>query len=533
MGFWKTVGLLAGGAFTLLLVLRLLNPLPPRVPPDAGPTPDQSGTALARAVAPLAEANPGLSGVVALADSREAFAARALLAAAAERTLDVQYYIWHRDTTGTLMLGNLLAAADRGVRVRLLVDDNGIGGLDPALSALDSHPNIEVRIFNPFTTRRLKPLGYAIDFRRLNRRMHNKTFTADGVATIVGGRNIGDEYFGAREGDLFADLDVLAVGPIATEVADDFERYWASESAYRAADLLPPAGADQRAALAAEARAVESGANARAYVRAVSKTALVRDLLAGTLPLEWARVTMVSDDPAKGVGRAPPGGTVAERLAQILDSPARSVRIVSGYFVPGKDGADELARLARAGVEVSVLTNGLATTDVALVHSGYAHRRRGLLEAGVRLFEMKPETGQRAERLHLFRKGSTLGGEPAAGPVFRGAGSSLHAKTFAVDGERLFVGSFNFDPRSHELNTEVGFIIESAELAAQLDQAFASAIPRRAYEVRLADGGKMVWLEAPEGEPGRPIVHETEPNTTAISRGLTQVLSWLPLEWLL
>lgn len=532
MGFWTTTGIVAAGAAALVVGVRVANPLPAHQPPPPAAFPDRSGTALARAIAPQAAAHPHRSGVVPLADSLEAFAARELLARAAERTLDVQYYIWHRDKTGTLMLGEMLRAAERGVRVRILVDDNGISGMDDALAALDSHPNAAVRIFNPFTIRRARPLLYLTDFPRLNRRMHNKTFTADGVATIVGGRNIGDEYFGAREGDLFADLDVLAVGPIAASVEADFERYWQSASAYPAADILRPAGPGGIARLRAEAEAMEKSAAARAYVRAVSATELVSDLLSGDLALEWARVTMVSDDPAKGLGRAPPGGTLAERLGAILDHPKRSVKIVSGYFVPGREGTEELARLARSGIEVSVLTNGLATTDVAIVHSGYEHRRRALLEAGVRLFEMKPDEDASRGRLHLFRRGSGLDGSGSgSGPVFRGSGASLHAKTFAKDGERLFIGSFNFDPRSFELNTEIGFIIDSEALATRLERAFAEDVPGRAYEVRLGAGGRLEWLHTLED--GRREVLTTEPHTTPLTRGLMRVLSWLPIEWLL
>jgi putative cardiolipin synthase len=532
MGVGKIAGITVATGLALVVAVLLLNPLPDHRPPAPAWLPDRSETALARAIAPQAETHPGKSGVVPLANSLEAFAARELLARAAERTLDVQYYIWHRDKTGTLMLGEMLRAAERGVRVRILVDDNGIGGLDDALAALDSHPNAEVRIFNPFTIRRARPLLYITDFPRLNRRMHNKSFTADGVATIVGGRNIGDEYFGAREGDLFADLDVLAVGPIAAEVEADFERYWQSASAYPAADILRAPPADAIARLRAEAREMEGSAGARAYVRAVSETELVSDLLSGDLALEWARVTMVSDDPAKGLGKAPPGGTLAERLGAILENPKRSVKIVSGYFVPGRDGAEELQRLARSGVEVSVLTNGLATTDVAIVHSGYEHRRRALLEAGVRLFEMKPDEDASRERLHLFRRGSSLDGSGSGtGPVFRGSGASLHAKTFAKDGERLFIGSFNFDPRSFDLNTEIGFIIDSPALASRLERAFAEEVPGRAYEVRLGDGGRLEWLQTLDD--GSRVVLTTEPHTTAVTRGLVRVLSWLPIEWLL
>lgn len=534
----EAAGLVAAAAAAGLLALRILHPLPPHRPPSPA-APDGRPSALERAVTPAAAAHPGLSGIAPLADPLEAFAARILLARAAERTLDAQYYIWQRDTTGTLLLGALLDAADRGVRVRLLVDDNGIAGMDDALAALSAHPRAEVRLFNPFTIRRGKPLLYLTDFRRLNRRMHNKSLTADGIVTIVGGRNIGDAYFGAHDGDLFADLDLLAAGPAAGEVAADFERYWRSGSAYPAEDILPPPRPDAPARLAAEAAAIAAGDRARAYVEAVATTRIVRDLIDGRLPLEWAPVTMVSDDPDKGLGRSPPGGTLAERLAGVLGRPEREVEIVSAYFVPGRAGTAELARLARDGIAVSVLTNGLATTDVALVHAGYARRRRALLAAGVRLFEMRPEPASRRDRLHLFRPGSRISRPgsrisrpgPATGPVFRAQGSSLHAKTFATDRRRLFAGSFNFDPRSVQLNTEIGFVVESERLAARLARAFEEEVPLRAYEVRLGARGRLEWVET--HADGRQTVHRQEPGAGPLARALVGAVSRLPIEWML
>lgn len=201
---------------------------------------DTDTTPLGKAISPRVTANPGHSGIHLLAGGHAAFAARMLLAQAAERSLDVQYYIWKQDITGTLLFRALFDAAERGVHVRLLLDDNNTSGLDKILAVLDSHPNIEVRLFNPLAMRDLRLLNYIIDFSRLNRRMHNKAFTADNQATIIGGRNIGDEYFGAADDVLFADLDVLAVGPVVNDVSDDFDRYWASQSSYPLDRLLPP-----------------------------------------------------------------------------------------------------------------------------------------------------------------------------------------------------------------------------------------------------------------------------------------------------
>lgn len=478
---------------------------------------DTGSTRLGRALAPGAAAHPGRSGIHPLDHPHDAFAARALLARAAERTLDVQYYIWRGDTTGTLLLGELLAAAGRGVRVRLLLDDVGTAGLDATLAALDSHPRIEVRLFNPFALRRPKPLGYLANPLRANRRMHNKSFTADGQAAIVGGRNVGDEYFGATAGVLFADLDVLAVGPVVQDLSADFERYWASACVRPARGILAPVEPAAMAALAQRAQALMASDGARGYAQAIARSDFVQRLLQGSLPLEWAPVRMFSDDPAKGLGTAPRERLLLPQLEAALGAPQRSVDLVSPYFVPTAGGAAAFATLQESGVRVRVLTNAFEATDVPAVHAGYARYRRALLASGVTLYEMRrlvPGHTGRAGRL-----GRRLGS----------SGSSLHAKTFAVDGTRVFVGSFNFDPRSAHLNTELGFLIDSPVLAQQVAQAFDTEVPQQSYRVALQDGA-LRW-HCGLGEP--PPVYAAEPHTTWWSRAFVRLLMWLPIEWLL
>ncbi len=470
---------------------------------DAGST--RLGTAVARGVAAH---RPGTSGIYPLPDAREAFAARVLLARAAERSLDVQYYIWRDDLSGKLLFEALREAAGRGVRVRLLLDDNGVAGLDATLAALDAHPNIEVRLFNPFPHRSLRWLGYLSDFSRLNRRMHNKSYTADNQATIVGGRNIGDPYFDAGEGSMFVDIDVLAVGPVVQQVSTDFDRYWASGSAYPVDRLLPPP-------LAAPDLDVDPEA-AAAYLDAVRDTPFVRQLIDGSLPLEWVPAQLVSDDPAKGLGQAGPGMLLPEQLGRVLGEPHSELDLISAYFVPASEGSAMFAALARRGVKVDVLTNSLEATDVAVVHAGYAKRRRALLEAGVRIFELK------ADAAHA-RHGSLVGSSGSSA-------SSLHAKTFAVDRARVFIGSFNFDPRSANLNTEMGLVIDSPALAQQISGAFDSGVAQRSYEVRLDDSGILYWVER-KGDA--EVRHATEPGTTALKRAVVRLLSLLPIDWLL
>ena len=477
---------------------------------------DTGSTRLGQAIAPLAAAHPGLSGVLLLPDGRDAFAARVLLARSAERSLDLQYYIWRDDLTGVLLLDELRNAAARGVRVRLLLDDNNTAGLDPMLAALDADPNIEIRLFNPFRTRAWRSLGFAFDFSRLNRRMHNKSFTADNQATIVGGRNIGDEYFGAAGDVLFVDLDVLAVGPVVPETSGDFDRYWNSASAYPVASLVDARAAEPGGALARRAAQLRSQAGAQRYIEAIRSSAFVAQLHAGQAPLEWDPIRLVSDDPAKAAGTARPEDRVAAQLRSLWGKPAHQLDLVSPYFVPGKDGAKALADLARSGARVRVLTNSLEATDVAAVHAGYAKWRHDLLRAGVSLFELRRSWGADLPDSGRGRFGSSA--------------SSLHAKTFGVDGRSIFVGSFNMDQRSLALNTEMGFVIDSPRMAQELSRALDTRMPERAYEVRLDEKGKLFWIERADGKTLR---YDTEPGTGIWKRAGVRILSILPIDWLL
>lgn len=477
---------------------------------------DTDATTLGKSAGPQAGAHPGLSGIHMLEDPDGAFAARMLLARAAERSLDVQYYIWRDDLTGTMLFDALRDAAGRGVRVRLLLDDNNTGGLDALLAALDSHPNIEVRLFNPFRFRGVRALGYLTDFARLNRRMHNKSFTADNQATIVGGRNVGDEYFGAGNGVLFSDLDVLAIGPVVDAVSSDFDRYWASPAAYPAARLLRAADPAALADLAQAAARAAQKPEATTYIEAVRKSPFVSDLIHRQLELDWVPVQLLSDDPEKVLGRAPGKQAVLPKLKQSIGDAQRRLSIVSPYFVPADGGTRALTALAAQGVKIEVLTNALEATDVAAVHAGYAKRRKALLEAGITLFELRREAGGEPKK-----GGSGFAGSSAA---------SLHAKTFAADGLHVFVGSFNFDPRSARLNTEMGFLIDSAAIAAQIAEAFNSVIPARSYRVRLSDAGELEWVER---RGGQEVVLHTEPGTSVWQRAWIRFLSILPIEWML
>lgn len=511
-----TPGCLIGLLCLTLLCLTGCNGLPPlenRPPSQALAHEDSLDTPLGQTLSPQIEEHPGLSGIYPLADGLDAFAARVLLSGVAEKTLDVQYYIWRDDMTGVMLFKALLSAAERGVRVRLLLDDNNTPGLDPLLAALHQHANIEIRLFNPFMVRKPRLWGFVTDFNRANRRMHNKSFTADNQATIIGGRNIGDEYFSAGSGMLFADLDVLAVGPVVQDVSDNFDDYWQSASSFPVDLILPPSPLSAFDILTAlEVNGQLNGAG-QAYLDSLRSSHIVRDLLLGTLDMEWAPTRMVSDDPAKGLGTAEPEEMIGHQLLEIIGEPSTEVELVSPYFVPTAAGVEAFTALVDSGIRVRIFTNSLAATDVAAVHAGYAKRRKPLLQEGVVLYEMR--------RLHTDLEVSR-----GAGP-FGSSGSSLHAKTFSIDRERVFVGSLNFDPRSLHYNTELGFMIESPKLAARIDDAFENDIPELAYEVRLDENDRLYWLERRDGEEIR---HTTEPETTWLQRMSVWLLSWLPIE---
>jgi putative cardiolipin synthase len=488
----------------------------PRTSRLAAPT--DADTPIARAVAAPAAAHPGLTGVHPLPDGHAAFAARVLAMRAAVRSLDVQVYLWHGDTTGWCLLDEARRAAARGVRVRLLIDDNGVSGLDEALALLDAHPNLALRLFNPFPQRgALRLLGYATDFRRLNRRMHNKSFTVDGALAIVGGRNIGDAYFDAGQAESFADLDLAVIGDVVREVSASFDRYWDAPPARPAATVLHGVRPMSERAFDARVASVADTPRALEHRRAVAASSLVRDVIAGTLDWEWTRARLVADDPAKIAGPVgAPAARMLPTLIEALGAPSRTLDLVSPYFVPGAGGVSSLASLAARGVRVRVLTNSLAATDVAAVHSGYAKRRAALLRAGVALLEMRPDPGARGGA-RVAGRGGPMGSSSA----------SLHAKTFALDDARIFVGSFNLDPRSADLNTEMGLVVDSPPLASRLRRALDATCPDVAWRVELDAAGRLAWRD------GSAVPLRTEPGAGVLRRGLARAMAWLPIERLL
>ena len=479
-------------------------------------TPPSAQTVLGKALLPLMAAHQGTSGVYPLSHGPDALAMRVLLADTAQETLDTQYYIWHDDPSGLILLDALHRAALRGVRVRLLVDDNGTPHLDQELAALNALPNFEVRIFNPFTLRSPRMISYLFDFPRLNRRMHNKSFTVDGVATIVGGRNIGDIYFAYGAGGRYIDLDVLAVGDAAMDVSENFDLFWASRSSYPSDLIVEPDGSGLDL-LVAEVLAAKANPDSVVYVEAIKSSQMIGQIIDASLPLEWVKVQMVSDDPAKGLQRVDREKLMINRLGEILGEVTQSIDLVSAYFIPGVRFTNYLSDMAENGVRVRTLTNSQEATDVLPVHAGYVKYRDDLLRSGVEVYELKSTQAQRklSDQFGILGSSST----------------GLHAKTFTIDNSRIFIGSFNFDPRSANLNCEMGFLIESPNISKIMAGLFDVQIKQASYQAILTVENSNQWVEfRPDGSEVR---YQTEPKTTAFSRGIVRFIGWLPIEWLL
>jgi len=481
-------------------------------------------TLLGRTLALQLAATPGSSGFHLLVSGQEAFLARAALAEAAERTLDLQYYIVGEDATATLLLYRALRAAQRGVRVRLLIDDMYAVGRDFDLGTLAAHPNVQVRVFNPFLRR--GPLGISRllellgDSSRLNRRMHNKLWIADNAAAVIGGRNLGDAYFAAHGESDFADLDLLVAGPVVAEISRSFDEYWNSEWAVPIAAFLgePPKTGQldfvlsQMAARAERFRETE-------YAQTLRATDLGSLVRSGQLPLVPARAMALYDAPARPQAEtAEQQGRIFSVLRNIVEAAQQEVILISPYFIPSERGMGVLCTLARRGVRVRVLTNSLASTDVPVVHAGYARYRPQLLACGVKLHELRPGTS----RSDSSRQGLS-------------SGASLHAKAVVVDRKSVLVGSMNLDPRSRLSNTEVAVLIESAVLGGKLGTLFEEATSLdQAFLVELTEPGNehapLAWVGQEEGKRVR---YTGEPLASWWRRFVSNVLGALAPEELL
>jgi putative cardiolipin synthase len=454
--------------------------------------PGAEATRLAKARDSILSTHPGESAFLPLVSGVDALLARIALAEVAERTLDAQYYIWRDDLTGRHFANALLRAADRGVRVRVLLDDVGASANDEVILALDAHPNIEIRLFNPVTTRTFRNLGMVGDFSRTNRRMHNKSFVADNHAAILGGRNIGDEYFEAGE-VAFSDLDVLTFGPGVAAVSRAFDEFWNAPPSIPVAGLLARKGEGAELdKLRASLAAFIAGQRDSPYVKN-AQPRMARMLAAGREGFSWGKAHVLHDDPAKvSRSRDDAAGHLLPQFSRLGIGLEREIMIVSPYFIPGDAGVAWMRGLVARGVRVTVLTNSLAATDVGMVHAGYSRYREALLEGGVRLYELKPSA---------TREPKDKGDKPG----FGSSRASLHAKTFFFDRKAVFIGSLNLDPRSIELNTEIGVVCESVALAEELSGKLEARLARVAWRLeRVVDSSgraRLEWIETgDEGE---------------------------------
>ena len=456
------------------------------------------------------------SGFYLLHDGLSAFVARVALIEAASQSLDLQYYIFANDTSGKIIISKLLEAADRGVRIRLLVDDLGTRVENPQVVALDRHPNIEIRLFNPVVKRNgvSRALEQLWHFGRINHRMHNKLFIADSLTMITGGRNIADEYFSSANID-FQDIDIIAVGAILPNAMRSFDEYWNSDGAIPVSLLFSkseslPNLSDIRQSVAQFLLKQQHSE----YSNALHNSSLAQTLLTGNIPMTWGEATLYVDPPQKALDHE---HTEVEQylgyhLKDIIEQANHSLKISSAYFVPGQEGAALLTKKRQQGVEVSILTNALSTTDVAIVHSGYSRYRKTLLEQDVQLWELRSTAGQK-QRIHWFKGKSK---------------ASLHAKTMVIDNNAAFVGSVNLDGRSFIQNTEIGLYIESDQINRQLSDLFDAWIsPENAWQLSLDQSHNLTWQAH---DNNHTITLKKDPETSTWQRFKVWLLGLLPLE---
>lgn len=480
--------------------------------------------------ASMAGAEPGASGFRLLLGPG-GLDVRLALMRGAQRSLDLQYYHLHDDATGRLVLRELRNAAERGVRVRLLLDDLHTDGLEPLLDGLGAYPNVEIRLFNPFPTRGSVPKRFAaalLDFGRLNHRMHNKLFIADGVLAVAGGRNLGDEYFMRSAQSNFFDYDVLAAGPVVPQMASLFDEYWNAEQVRTAASVLRPIEPPEVLRRSFDARVDGADTSDPAPFRGLDRLGrapVADELVAGRVRMVYGSAQAFADSPAKAWGELEtgrlPSGALLDSSRRLLTTEfrkaQREVWVSSPYLVPGPEAMEGMRTNVRRGVRIGVITNSLAATDEPVVHTGYRRYRDNMLRAGVEIFELHPRLGQRL----------LLPGEIANTPL------RLHTKAAMIDRERMFIGSVNLDPRSEALNTEFGLLIRSPDLAAEALGLLELLKREASYQVRLKQGTQrdLEWVRMDERN-GTEVIDD-EPGADLWTRMKLYIQSFLIPESLL
>ncbi|ENX41503.1 phospholipase D family protein [Acinetobacter sp. NIPH 2100] len=463
----------------------------------------------------------GLTAFLALDDAFLSIASRTHLIRNAKHQLDLQYYIWNDDAIGNMMLNELLKAADRGVKVRLLIDDQNGVQLDKTLKALSQHPNFEIRIFNPYKFRHLRVIDYVFRLKQINHRMHNKLTIADASIAVTGGRNISSEYFEASDQFQFSDMDIVFYGKAVDHAEHVFNEFWDSDLSYPTEQLIGTGQPQQLENLRQTFKAID-----KIDTPTEEKLETAQDYLKLRLqnyPIQWAKAHFVADPPNKVLGQAKQEDLLFWQVLQLKGKPEKHMELVSAYFVPTQQGTDYLSKLSKDGVKVRVLTNSLVANDVAVVHSFYSLYRKPLLQNGVQLYEFKPNIERKKRFWYEIATGSVI---PAKGKNR----SSLHAKFFDIDG-KVFIGSFNFDPRSAHLNTEVGLVVESDQLQDQITAMLDQRLLQVAYKLKLDKKGNIVWYEHKEN--GEIVEHHHDPESTKFQRFTMKLVSYLPIEWMM
>ena len=506
--------------FTLILIFGCATLPKDFDRPESYALTDTEDTHFGREHAAERAAHPGKSGFHLLANGLDAFVARAEMCLFAERSIDVQYYLYHNDLVGKLFSHMLLKAADRGVRVRLLVDDMDFAGRDLEVVAMDSHPNMEVRIFNPFSRSVSRTSQYVTRMGSVTRRMHNKSFTVDNQLTILGGRNIGNEYFDADPDLVFADLDVLVIGPVAKKVSAVFDRYWNSELAYPASVLYrrEPPTAEQIREHREQLNNFVADQSDSEYLRELDNSDLSNQIRNKQVEFKWGDAAVVFDEPEKlQHDFSKTEYHLEPMLAPYMDGVKKELIIFSPYFVPGKPGTAFLVQLAQLGIRVRILTNSLASNDVAIVHAGYQKYRKALLRGGVELYELNKKLSREERKKIKGRSGSTK--------------ASLHAKSFVFDRKQVFIGSLNLDPRATEHNTEIGVVLEVPEIAEDMAQWFEENVEQLAFRLELKkneNGSERLFWHG--WEDGKQVVYTQEPHAGFWRRFGVSFMSMFPIE---
>lgn len=463
----------------------------------------------------------GLTAYLAMNDAFQSIASRIHLIRKAKYTLDLQYYIWADDFIGNLMLHELLKAADRGVKVRLLIDDQNGTKIDRQLSALLTHPNISIKLYNPYKFRHFRVMDYIFRAQRINHRMHNKLIIADGAIAVTGGRNISSEYFDASESFQFTDMDVLFFGQSVNRANEVFTEFWNFELSYPIEQFISKGSAQDLIDLRKSFEKLEQAEHSTDEKVNLEQKELANEL--NQNKINWAYADFLADSPKKSLGKAQGNELISHQIHQHLGDPKQEMDLIAAYFVPTQNGTDFISQFPKQNVNVRILTNSFVANDVALVHAFYQKYRVDLLKNGAKLYEFKP---------YIERKHRTWY-EVVTGNIIPKKGknkSSLHAKFINID-DKVFIGSFNLDPRSFNINTEVGLVLKSDPLQEQISDLLDRTLLTVAYEVQLNSQGELIWLDYQAD--GKVIEHHVDPETTRFQRFMMYSVSYLPLEWMM